>query len=62
VGNAVVIDKIPAQAEKGKGKEIAEGLPQYEPVRIKRKRFPAAARAILYPDSRSWLSGNIGAL
>jgi hypothetical protein len=41
VGNAVVIDKIPAQAEKGKGKEIPEGLPEYKPSQDQEEEVPS---------------------
>ena len=41
VGNAVVIDKVPAQAEKGKGKEIAEGFPEYEPGQDQEEEVPS---------------------
>jgi hypothetical protein len=41
VENAVVIDKIPAQAEKGKGKEIAEGLPEYKPGQDQEEEVPS---------------------
>ena len=62
VENAVVIDKIPAQAEKRKREEVAEWLPEYKPGQDEQKKVPGRGPRHLLPDPRNWLSGNIGAL
>jgi hypothetical protein len=47
VENPVVIDKIQPKPKKERGRRSRKGFQSTNPVRIKRKRFPAAARAIL---------------